>query len=57
MFLGDSLLLVITAIEVLGLTLEIDLKLDDPPLSSSSCIEISIKEGCFKDTPQIILPD
>jgi hypothetical protein len=48
---------VITAIEVLGLTLEIDLKLEEPPFNSSSWTDISIIEGSFKVTPLIILPE
>jgi len=46
-----------TTIELLGLSLEIDLKLEDPPLSSSSCMDISMIEGCFKVTPLTILPE
>ena len=46
-----------TAIEVLGLTFDIDLKLEDPAFRSSSYMDISIIEGSFKGTPLIILPE
>jgi hypothetical protein len=43
--------------EDLGLTLDMDLKLEEPALRSSSCMEISMREGSFKETPLIILPE